>query len=111
VQIPDDAMWSVLAFIGAIVGWFVRLERRLNERLTRMEYTELQKNANDELNEKVDHLTQLIERQNEQSQLHRSLVGDSLASIRTQVAVIRDRMGDDPLRDGTAGYRRREGGA
>lgn len=106
MQIPNDAIWSALAIMGAIIGWLIRLERRLNERLTRREYAEMQKLSNDELNDKMDNLTRLIERQSEQSQLHRSLVGDSLASIRTQVAVIRDRMGDDPLRDATGNYRR-----
>lgn len=108
MQIPDEAFWGAVTFMGAIITWLVRLERRLNERLTRREHSEICDRANGELREKMDELKELLERQNEQSSLHRSLVGDALASIRTQVAVIRDRMGDDPLQDMTGRHKRGE---
>jgi hypothetical protein len=106
VQIPDAAVWSALVAIGGIISWFVRLERRLNERLTFKQHKEICDPSKADLNKKLDELKDLIERQSEQSALHRSLIGDSLASIRTQVAVIRDRMGDDPLGDVTGRFRR-----
>lgn len=110
VQIPDDWAWRILSVIGAanmiVVGWLVRLERRLNDRLTHREHQEICDRANGELKEKLEEIKDVIERQNEQAQLHRTLVGDSLATIRTQVAVIRDRMGDDALSDMTGRHKR-----
>lgn len=44
--------------------------------------------------------------QNEQTALHRELMGGAIAEIRTKVAVLRDRAGDDPLAD-SGPHRRR----
>jgi hypothetical protein len=109
VQIPDETFWGALTFMGAIITWLVRLERRLNERMTFKDHTEICDKVNGEIRDKIDELKDLLERQNEQSSLHRSLVGEALASIRTQLAVVRDRMGDDPLKDVSGRYRRGEG--
>lgn len=110
VQIPDDWLWSILAFFGGVLTWLVRLEKRLNDRMTFRQHKEICDPQKEELKERLEELKGLIERQNEQSALHRSLVGDALAGIRTQVAVIRDRMGDDPLRDATGRFRREGNG-
>jgi hypothetical protein len=106
VQIPNETLWSAIGLLAMIIGWLVRLERRLNERMTRREHSDVCDRVNGELKDKIQELRNLIERQNEQALLHRSLVGDSLASIRMQVAVIRDRMGDDPLKEASGSWRR-----
>ena len=92
--------------LGVVVGWLVTLERRLLARPTRRELKENDVKVEDALNKRFDKLEQLLEKQNEASLLHRQLVGDSLADIRTKVAVLRDRAGDDPLCE-TGSHRRR----
>jgi DNA-binding transcriptional MerR regulator len=79
------------------VGWLIRLERRLNAGMTRKEHSELCDKSNHELTKKLDRIQQTIEKQNEAATLHRQLVGDSLAEIRTKVAVLRERL---PPRNG-----------
>jgi hypothetical protein len=73
------------------------LERRLNARMTRKEHTEICDKSNHELTRKLERIQQTLEKQNESATLHRQLVGDSLAEIRTKVAVLRERL---PPRNG-----------
>jgi len=113
--------------LGAIYAWVRRIERKLGSMLTRDEHERIcmernkrvERSIDDvrgdierrsgEHSEKLDALKDMMERQSEQTQLHRTLVGDALATIRTQVAVIRDRMGDDPLKDASGSWRRERG--
>jgi hypothetical protein len=92
--------------VGAIVGWLVRLESRLNARPTRREQEAIAAKVADEVNRQFTEIKGMLEKQNEASALNRQLVSDSLAEIRTKVAVLRDRAGDDPLGD-TGAHRRR----
>jgi len=106
VEIPDNLVgWTVGAF-GAVVAWLVRLEARLNARPTRTEQQAVAAQVAADVKSQFDDVKRMLEKQNEQTALHRQLVGDSLAEIRTKVAVLRDRAGDDPLAD-SGPHRRR----
>lgn len=103
--IPDEAFWSALASLGGVMGWLVALEKRLNARLTRKEHSEICDKANGELSKRLDKIQGTLEKQGESALLHRQLVGDSLAEIRTTVAVLQDRerqgrRGDHPNEPG-----------
>lgn len=113
VNIPDPAVYAGIGSFGAIVAWFVRLERRLNARLTRTEHREICEDRNVELTDQLGKIIAmqekqqvLLEKQTENTLMHRQWMGDSIAHIRTQIAVIRDRMGDDPLKDDTGNFKR-----
>lgn len=82
-----------------LTGWVVTLERRLNARLTRKEHSDICEKSNGDMSKKLDRIELLLEKQHEQSLQHRQWVGDALGTIRTQVAVIRSRAGEDPLDD------------
>ena len=106
MEIPDNLVgWTVGAF-GAVVAWLVRLEARLNARPTRTEQQAVAAQVAADVKSQFDDVKRMLEKQNEQTALHRQLVGDSLAEIRTKVAVLRDRAGDDPLAD-SGPHRRR----
>jgi hypothetical protein len=106
VEIPDNSVWGGLGIVGAIVAWLVRLEARLNARPTRTEQEAIAAKVAVDVKGQFDEVKRILEKQNEQTALHRELVGASLAEIRTKVAVLRDRAGDDPLTD-TGAHRRR----
>ena len=113
MQIPDNVIgWTIGAF-GAVVAWLVRLEARLNARPTRTEQEAMAAKVATDVKGQFDELKRMLEKQNEAAMRdrqttmeHRQWIGDSLADIRTKVAVLRDRAGDDPL-DGTGAHRRR----
>ena|ERR1700752_2269326 len=115
MTIPDETFWSALACVGGIVGWLLKVERSLSARMTRKEHSEICDRSNDELSKKLDTINRKLDRQDEtaakdrQTTLeHRQWVGDSLADIRTKVAVLRERL---PPRSGdtddTGAHRRR----
>lgn len=106
MEIPDQYIGWAGAVGLAFVGWLVRLEARLNARPTRQENDVIADKVARDLDRKFDEIKGMLEKQNEQTALHRQLVGDSLAEIRTKVAVLRDRAGDDPLAD-SGPHRRR----
>jgi len=97
VQIPDNDVWGGLGVLGAIVAWLVRLEARLNARPTRTEQEAIAAKVAVDVKGQFDEVKEMLEKQNESASLNRQLVADSLAEIRTKVAVLRDRAGDDPL--------------
>ena len=99
MEIPDNNVWGGLGVLGAIVAWLVRLEARLNARPTRTEQEAIAAQVAANVKDQFDEVKRMLEKQNEQTALHRELVGASLAEIRTKVAVLRDRAGDDPLAD------------
>jgi hypothetical protein len=88
------------------VAWLVRLEARLNARPTRSEQEAIAAKVAENVKDQFDEVKRMLEKQNEQTALHRELVGASLAEIRTKVAVLRDRAGDDQL-ENTGAHRRR----
>lgn len=88
------------------MAWLVRLEARLNARPTRTEQEAIAAKVAENVKDQFDEVKRMLEKQNEQTALHRELVGASLAEIRTKVAVLRDRAGDDPLEE-TGAHRRR----
>lgn len=99
--------------MAAIVAWLLRLERALNARPTRAEQEAIAARVALDVKGQFDEVKRMLEKQNEsatrdrQSTIeHRQWVGESLADIRTRVAVLRDRAGDDPLGD-TGAHRRR----
>ena len=106
MEIPDNTVGWGIGVVGAIVAWLVRLEARLNARPTRTEQETIAARVAERIDGQFDELRRLLEKQNEQTALHRELVGASLAEIRTKVAVLRDRAGDDPLAE-TGAHRRR----
>ena len=106
MQIPDNDVWGGLGVLGALVAWLVRLEARLNARPTRAEQEVIAAKVAHDVKGQFDEVKRMLEKQNEQTALHRELVGASLAEIRTKVAVLRDRAGDDPLEE-TGAHRRR----
>ena len=106
MEIPDQYVECGVAAAAAIVAWLVRLEARLNARPTRQENEVIAEKVARDLDRKFDEIKTMLEKQNEQTALNRQLVGDSLAEIRTKVAVLRDRAGDDQLGD-TGAHRRR----
>ena len=106
MEISDNTVGWGIGVVGAIVAWLVRLEARLNARPTRTEQEMIAARVAERIDGQFDELRRLLEKQNEQTALHRELVGASLAEIRTKVAVLRDRAGDDPLAE-TGAHRRR----
>lgn len=106
MEIPDNSVWGGITVVGAIVGWLVRLEARLNARPTRTEQQAIAAQVAADVKGQFDEVKRMLEKQNEQTALHRELVGASLAEIRTKVAVLRDRAGDDPLSESGAHRRR-----
>lgn len=113
MEIPDQYVEWGGAITAVVVGWLVRLEARLNARPTRQEQEAIASRVAAKIDGQFNEIKQLLEKQNEsatrdrQSTLeHRQWMGDSLADIRTKVAVLRDRVGDDPLGD-TGAHRRR----
>lgn len=113
MEIPDNSVGWGLTALGAIVAWLVRLEARLNARPTRQEQQAIATRVAEKIDCQFDEIKRLLEKQNDsatrdrQSTLeHRQWIGESLADIRTRVAVLRERAGDDPLGD-TGAHRRR----
>ena len=106
MEIPDQYVeWA--GAVGAVfVGWLVRLEARLNARPTRREQEVIASKVAEKIDCQFAEIKRLLEKQNENTALHRELMGASIAEIRTRVAVLRDRAGDDPMGD-TGAHRRR----
>jgi hypothetical protein len=102
VEIPDQYVEWGASIIAAIVAWLVRLEARLNARPTRRENEVIADKVARDMNGKFDEIKRMLEKQNEGSKKR----DEALADIRTKVAVLRDRAGDDPLGD-TGAHRRR----
>lgn len=95
-----------MAALATVVAWLIRLEARLNARPTRQEQQAIAGRVAAEVNSQFTEIKRMLDKQNESTALHRELVGASLAEIRTKVAVLRDRAGDDPLGE-TGSHRRR----
>jgi len=113
VEIPDQYVGWIATAWGAVVGWLLTVERRLGARPTREEHKAMAAEVAANVKGQFDELKRMLEKQDEaatrdrQTTLeHRQWIGDSLADIRTKVAVLRDRAGDDPL-DSTGAHRRR----
>ena len=113
MQIPDQYVGWIFTAWGAIVAWLLNVERRLNARPTRTEQQAIAAEVAANVKGQFDELKRMLEKQNEQmakqaeqTSLHRELMGASIAEIRTRVAVLRERAGDDPLAD-TGAHRRR----
>lgn len=106
MEIPDNSVGWGVGVVGAIVAWLVRLEARLNARPTRTEQEAIAARVAADVKDQFDEIKRMLDKQNEQTALHRELVGASLAEIRTKVAVLRDRAGDDQLAE-TGAHRRR----
>lgn len=88
------------------MAWLVRLEARLNARPTRTEQEAIAARVAADVAGQFNEIKTMLQKQNESADLNRQLVADSLADIRTKVAVLRDRAGDDPLSE-TGAHRRR----
>lgn len=88
------------------MAWLLSVERRLSARPTRTEQEAIAARVASEVKGQFDEVKRMLEKQNEQTALHRELMGGAIAEIRTKVAVLRARAGDDPLED-TGAHRRR----
>lgn len=113
MQIPDNSVGWGMTLVATIVAWLVRLEARLNARPTRSEQEAIAAKVASNVKDQFDEIKVMLRKQNESAdltrqsaELNRQLVADSLAEIRTKVAVLRDRAGDDPLSD-SGTHRRR----
>ena len=106
MEIPDQYVGWGGAIVAVVVGWLVRLEARLLARPTRKEQEAISAVVAKDVKDQFAEIKRMLEKQNEQTALNRTLVADSLAEIRTKVAVLRERAGDDPLGD-TGAHRRR----
>lgn len=95
-----------MTILGAIGSWAFTVERRFGSRLTRKEHGEICDKANKDLDTKLEKIIRTLEKQTENTLEHRQWMGTAIGNIRTQIAVIRDRMGDDPLKDGTGNFKR-----
>lgn len=96
VEIPESVIGWGIGLVGAIVGWLVRLEARLNARPTRTEQEAAAAKVAAVIKGDFEEIKRMLEKQNESALLHRQWTGDSLAEIRTTVAVLRARTGEDP---------------
>jgi len=105
MEIPDNTVGWLIGAFGAIAAWLVRLEARLSSRPTRREQEAIAAKVAMEVHAQFQEIKQMLEKQNEQSSLHRELMGASIAEIRTKVAVLRARAGDDPSGE-TGSFRR-----
>lgn len=106
LQIPDQDVGWIATGWAVLVTWLVTLERRLLARPTREEQKEIAASVAANIKDQFTEIKTLLEKQNEQTALHRELMNASLSEIRTKVAVLRDRAGDDPLSD-SGPHRRR----
>jgi hypothetical protein len=106
VEIPDNTVGWGIGVLGAIVAWLVRLEARLNARPTREEQEAIAARVAADVHSQFTEIKGILEKQNESAAFNRTLVADSLAEIRTKVAVLRERARDDPLAE-TGAHRRR----
>ena len=102
MEIPDQYVGWGGAILGAVIAWLVRLEARLNARHTRQENEVIADKVARDMDRKFDEIKGMLEKQNEGSRER----DKALAEIRTRVAVLRDRAGDDPLSE-TGAHRRR----
>lgn len=102
MEIPDQYVGWTGAILGAVIAWLVRLEARLNARPTRQENEVIAEKVARDMDRKFDEIKGMLEKQNEGSRER----DKALAEIRTRVAVLRDRAGDDPLAE-TGAHRRR----
>lgn len=96
MNVPDDAIWGG---VSAILAWLLKHEVQILSRPTRNEQEAIAAKVALAHKDQFDEIKKMLEKQNEQTALNRQLVADSLAEIRTKVAVLRDRAGDDPLAD------------
>lgn len=99
VEIPDQYVGWIVTCWGAVMAWLLNMQRQILARPTREEHAASAAVVAASVKEQFDEIKRMLEKQNEQTALHRELVGASLAEIRTKVAVLRDRAGDDPLAD------------
>lgn len=102
MEIPDQYVGWGGTILAGLIAWLVRLEARLNARPTRQENEVIADKVAREMNGKFDEIKRMLEKQNEGSRKR----DEALADIRTKVAVLRDRAGDDPLAE-TGAHRRR----
>jgi len=113
MEIPDQYVGWIVAAWGAVMGWLLNMQRQILARPTREEHKAMAADVAANVKSQFDELKRILEKQDEaatrdrQTTLeHRQWIGDSLADIRTKVAVLRDRAGDDPL-ESTGAHRRR----
>jgi len=106
VEIPDQYVGWIVAAWGAVMGWLLNMQRQILARPTREEHAASAAIVAASVKEQFDEIKRILEKQNEQTALHRELMGGAIAEIRTKVAVLRDRAGDDPLEE-TGAHRRR----
>lgn len=99
--------WVALGGLAlTVIGWFIRLERRLGAVMTRDEHEKICDRRQDELREILDEIRSTVHGFAEESKRHRERVNERLGDIRTQIAVLRERQGDDAF-DDAGRYRRR----
>jgi hypothetical protein len=88
MDIPDAVFWGgAITITSALVGYVVRIESRLNERLTRDEHQRICDRSNGDLNRKLDDVRRLLE----ESREDRRRLHETMQLVATEVAVMRGR--------------------
>lgn len=89
MNIPDAVFWGgAITITSALVGYVVRIEGRINERLTRDEHQRICDRSNGELNRKLDELRHLLE----ESRDDRRSLREIMQVVATEVAVLKGRV-------------------
>lgn len=107
-----DGEQIALALFGMLMAVFAWIGRREIKRLDRIEGDFVKRHDLEGLHrdnvKRFEELRFMLEQQNRTADGHRTHTALVLASINTKVAVIRSRMGDNPLRDDSGNYRSQE---
>lgn len=88
-----------------VVGWLIRLERRLGAAVTRDEHEKICQRRQEELRVMLGEIGTTVRRFADDFDRHKDRVTHDLGHIRTQVAVLRTKQGENPF-DETGRFRR-----
>lgn len=98
--------WVPLAGLAVtVIGWFIRLERRMGTFLPRDEHNDICQGRQDELKDLLAEIRASVHEMAEDSQKHRERVNDHLGHIRTQIAVIRTKQGEHDVLGDTGRFK------
>lgn len=91
-----------------VIGWFIRLERRLGAVVTRDEHEKICERRQDELREILGEIRSTVRGFADDFDRHRDRVSHDLGHIRTQIAVLRTKQGEKNVLDDSGRFRRDE---
>lgn len=98
--------WVAVAGLAVtIVGWFIRLERRLGAVVTRDEHEKICQRRQDELREILGEIRSTVRGFADEFDQHKDRVTHDLGRIQTQIAVLRTKQGENVLNDDTGRFK------